>query len=89
MSEAIIVALISGGLALIGTVISCTVSGRKMTSEIDKRQAITDVKLEQLTQHVREHNHYAKLFAETMPVVQEQIKIINHRLKDIEKNKEE
>lgn len=67
--ENIIVALITGGLTLIGVLIS---NG--------KAQAVTDTKLAELTREVREHNH----FAQRMPVVEEQIKVINHRLEDLE-----
>lgn len=72
MSEAIIVALISGGLTLAGVVISNS-----------KRDAVTETKLEELTREVREHNNFAK----RMPVVEEQIKVINHRIEDLEKER--
>ncbi len=80
MSEAIIVALITGGLSVLGVVISNISSNRKMQSEIEKQQAVTDTKIDELTREVREHNGFAK----RMPVVEEQIKVINHRIKDIE-----
>ena len=51
-----------------------------MHSEVEKAQAITNTKLEELTREVREHNH----FAQRMPVVEEQIKVINHRIGDLE-----
>lgn len=70
MTEGIIVALISGSLTLIGVLISNS-----------KSQAVTDTKLEELTREVREHNNFAK----RMPVVEEQIKVINQRLDDLEK----
>lgn len=69
MMEAIIVALISGGLTLLGVIIS---NG--------KSQAVTETKLNELTREVREHNNFAK----RMPVVEEQIKVINHRIGDLE-----
>ena len=47
-----------------------------------KSQAVTDTKLEELTREVREHNNFAR----RMPVVEEQIKVINHRIKDLEGN---
>lgn len=81
MSEAIAVAIITGGLSLIGVVISNIASNRRISSEIDKRQAVTDTKLEDLTREVREHNNFAK----RMPVVEEKIKVINHRLDDLER----
>ena len=65
----IIVALITGGITLVGVLISN-----------QKSQAVTDTKLEELTREVREHNH----FAQRMPVVEEQIKVINHRIEDLE-----
>ena len=80
MSEAIIVAIITGGLALAGTVITCLVTARKNDQKQDVMQAIFDTKLEELTREVREHNGYAK----RMPVVEEQIKVINNRIKDLE-----
>lgn len=80
MSEAIIVALITGGLSVLGVVISNISANRRMQSEIEKQQAVTDTKIDELTREVREHNGFAK----RMPVVEEQIKVINHRIKDIE-----
>ena len=79
--ETIITAVISGGLALIGVIITNLTNGRNVTSKIDKSQAITDTKLEELTREVREHNNFAR----RMPVVEEQIKVINHRIGDLEK----
>ena len=72
MTEGIIIALISGGLTLTGVLISNS-----------KNQAIVDTKLEELTREVREHNNFAK----RMPVVEEQIKVINHRIDDLEKER--
>lgn len=81
MSEAIAVAVITGGLSLLGVVISGWFSARKNENAIKIAQAVTDTKIEELTREVREHNH----FAQRMPVVEEQIKVINHRLTDLEK----
>ena len=65
----IIVALITGGVTLVGVLISN-----------QKSQAVTETKIDELTREVREHNNFAK----RMPVVEEQIKVINHRLDDLE-----
>ena len=67
--EAIIVALVSGGITLVGVLIANS-----------KTQAVMDTKLEELSREVREHNNFAK----RMPVVEEQIKVINHRISDLE-----
>lgn len=80
MSEAVIVALITGGLTLIGTVITVLSTSRKTTDEMRINQAVTDTKIEELTREVRAHNN----FAARMPVVEEQIKVINHRIADLE-----
>lgn len=80
MSEAIIVALITGSLSLAGAVISNLATARKNASVLQTQQAVTDTKIEDLTREVRAHNH----FAQRMPVVEEQIKVINHRIHDLE-----
>ena len=68
----IIVALITGGVTLVGVLISN-----------QKAQAVTDTKLEELTREVREHNNFAR----RVPVMEEQIKVINHRIQDLEDGK--
>ena len=73
MTETIICALITGGLTLMGVLIANS-----------KQQAITDTKLDELTREVREHNS----FAQRVPVIEEQIKVINHRIEDLEHENE-
>ena len=68
----IIVALITGGITLLGVLISN-----------QKAQAVTETKLEELTREVREHNNFAR----RVPVMEEQIKVINHRIQDLEDGK--
>lgn len=81
MSEAVIVALITGGVSLIGTIITVLISSNKTNQNLQISQAVTDTKIDELTREVREHNNFAR----RMPVVEEQIKVINHRLADLEK----
>lgn len=69
MSDTIITALITGGITLLGVLIS---NG--------KAQAVTETRLDELAREVREHNNFAK----RMPVVEEKIKVINHRIEDLE-----
>ena len=80
MSEAIIVALITGGLSLLGIIYSSNKTAYSMDSKLDKQQAVIETKMDDLTREVREHNNFAK----RMPVVEEQIKVINHRIEDLE-----
>ena len=78
--ESVIVALITGGLSLIGVIISNNRSNSKIQHQLETSQAVTDTKLDELTREVREHNGFAR----RMPVVEEQIKVINHRINDLE-----
>lgn len=80
MSESIIVAIITGGISLIGTVFTILTANRKVEENLKISQAVTDTKIEELTREVRAHNN----FAQRMPVVEEQIKVINHRIADLE-----
>ena len=85
MSEAIIVAIITGGLSLIGVIISNNRTAQSMDAKLDKQQAVTETKLEELTREVRAHNN----FAQRIPVLEEQIKVANHRISDLEKERGE
>lgn len=80
MSEAIIAAIITGVLALIGTVITNLFASKKTEQSLKVSQAVTDTKIDELTREVREHNNFAR----RMPVVEEQIKEINYRIKNLE-----
>ena len=80
MTEAIIVALITGGLSLLGVIVASISGNRRAEEKLRVAQAITDAKIEELTREVRKHNN----FAEKIPVIQEQIKVVNHRLADLE-----
>ena len=64
-----------------GAALAAWSQGRKAQHRIQTAQAVTDTKLDELTREVREHNGFAR----RMPVVEEQIKVINHRLSDLER----
>lgn len=92
MTEAIVVAIITGGLSLCGVFVSSYSTRVKVQSELDKQlallkqmveisQANTEKNVTELTKEVREHNNFAR----RLPVVEEQIKVINHRIDDLEK----
>ena len=82
MSEAILVALITGGISLLGVIVTSLITARKSENAIKIAQAVTDTKIQDLTREVREHNNFAR----RMPVVEEQIKVINHRIADLERS---
>lgn len=85
MSDAIIVAIITGGLSLIGVIVSNIHTAQSMDAKLDKQQAVTETKLEDLTREVRTHNN----FAQRIPVLEEQMKVANHRIADLEKERGE
>ena len=81
--ETVIASFITGILTLIGAVIANSANSRKIEQKLDKAQAVTDCKIEELTREVREHNNFAK----RMPVIEEQIKVANHSIADLEQGK--
>ena len=98
MSESVLVAIIAGGLSLIGTIITVISANRKTLAKLDKKsevsdlmlkaelerhQAVTDTKIEELTREVRKHNN----FAERVPVIEEQIKTVTHRIDSMDTKK--
>ncbi len=84
MSEAIIVALISGGLALLGTIITVLVANAKQTEHMKTSQAVLDVKIEEMKKDIKSHNQYAKLFNENIPVIHERIRVLDNRVTRLE-----
>ena len=83
MIGSIIAAIITGGLALLGVVLSNNAAADKTQAKISTAQAVTDTKLDELTREVREHNNFAR----RVPVIEEQIKVANHRIEDLENQK--
>lgn len=80
--ETIVVAIITGGLSLLGVIITSSKTTRDVQAKLDMQQAVTETKLEELTREVREHNNFAR----RVPVLEEQIKVTNHRIADLENN---
>lgn len=79
--SSIVVALITGGFSIAGVIITNISSNKKVESTLEKNQAVTDTKIEELTREVREHNNFAR----RMPVVEEKIENIEKRLNKLEK----
>ena len=78
--DAIIVALITGGLSPLGVVITNMMAARRTEQRMITAQAVTDARLEELTREVRAHNN----FAQRVPVLEEQLRVANHRIADLE-----
>lgn len=87
MNTEITVAMITGAVSILtslitltGVVISNSRSKRDMQQRLEIAQAVTDTKIDELTREARQHNN----FAQRVPVVEEQLKVVNHRIKDLE-----
>ncbi len=78
--DAIIVALITGGCSVVGVVITTLATSRRTEQRMVTAQAVTDARLEELTREVRAHNN----FAQRVPVLEEQMRVANHRITDLE-----
>lgn len=78
-------ALITGGLSLLGVIYSNNRTAQSMDAKLDKQQAVTETKLEELTREVREHNNFAR----RIPILEEQMKVANHRIADLEADEHE
>ena len=76
MTDAILVALITSGLSLLGVIITCLASQRQIQKNIEISQAVTKNTLDELTREVREHNNFAK----RMPVVENEISHIKNEI---------
>lgn len=79
--DTIIASVITGGLALVGVVFTVMQGNKNIEKKLEVQQAVTDCKIDELTREVREHNNFAR----RVPVMEEQIRVANHRIDDLEK----
>ena len=83
MSAEVIVALITGIVTIITVLVNSVIASKEMNAKLDKAQAVTQTRLDDLTREVREHNEYGK----RIPILEEKMKVANHRIDKLE-NKE-
>jgi len=81
MTDTVIVSLITGGLSVLGVIISNIGLNRELENTLNTSQAVTDCKIEELTREVREHNNFAR----RMPVVEQQIVDIKKDIDELRK----
>lgn len=82
MDANVLVSIITGIFTIAGVIITCITSNRKVETKLEISQAVTETKIDNLAEEVRKHND----FAVKIPVMQEQIKVANHRIEDLEKH---
>lgn len=81
VSEAVVVALITGVLSLVGVYISNRRSAGELDAKLERQQAVMEERISALTREVREHNEFAR----RIPVIEEKISVANHRIDDLER----
>lgn len=81
MSDAVIVALITGVCAIAAQLVISRRTSKDLFAALDKHQAVTDTKIEELTREVHEHNEFAR----RVPVLEERVKVANNRIADLER----
>lgn len=87
MSDAIMVALITGGISLLGSVLTIISTSRKQQMELDKAIAVIETKMTIMAGDIQSHNQYAKLFSENIPAIKTHMSDIDRRLDGLERRK--
>lgn len=87
MSEAVLVAIISGLFTLTGSVIAIVTTTKKQAIEMDKKLAVMESKMDDMKDDIKSHNQYAKMFSENIPAIKQHMTDVDRRLESIERSK--
>ena len=85
MSDAIICALITGGISLFGSVLAIMASAQKQQAEMKTSMAVVEAKMEDMKEDIRAHNQYAKMFQENIPAITQHMADVDRRLENFER----
>ena len=85
MSAAIVAAIITGTFSFIGSIIALIASNKHSASEMDKKIAVLDTKMDSMKEDIRSHNQYAKMFSENIPAIKQHMTDTDRRLDNIER----
>ncbi len=85
MSDAIIVALITGGISLFGSVLAIISTSRKQTAELDKAMAVMKSEMSSMKEDIKSHNRYAQMFSENIPAIKTHMEDVDRRLNNLER----
>ena len=85
MSDAILVALITGGISLLGSVLAIISTSRKQQAELHEAMAVMQSEMGRMQEDIRTHNQYAKLFSENIPAIKQHMTDVDRRLDGIER----
>ena len=85
MSEAVIVALITGGISLFGSILTIVLTSRKQQQEMDKSIAVIKTEMKDMKEDIKSHNRYAQLFTENIPAIKQHMIDVDRRLDGLER----
>lgn len=85
MSEAVIVALLTGGISLLGTIITVVSTSRKQQMETDKKLAVMQADMASMKEDIKSHNGYARMFSENIPAIKQHMEDVDRRIGDLER----
>jgi len=85
VSEAVVVALITGGLSLFGSVLTIILTSRKQQQELDKKIAVMESKMDDMKEDIKAHNRYAQMFSENIPAIKQHMTDVDRRLESLER----
>ena len=85
MSDTILVALITGGISLLGSVLTIISTSKKQTADMDKKIAVIETKMDLMKEDIQSHNQYAKMFSENVPAIKQHMQDTDRRLDTIER----
>ena len=85
MSDAILVALITGGVSLFGSVLTIVLTSRKQQQELDKNMAVMRAEMSSMKEDIKSHNRYAQMFSENIPAINQHMKDVDRRLEGLER----
>ena len=85
MSEAVMVALITGGISLLGSVLAIMQTSKKQSIELEKAMAVMQAEMSAMKEDIQSHNQYAKMFSENIPAIKTHMSDIDRRLDNIER----
>ena len=85
MSEAVLVALITGGISLFGSILTIVLTSRKQQQEMDKSIAVIKTEMKDMKEDIKSHNRYAQLFTENIPAIKQHMVDVDRRLDGLER----
>lgn len=85
MSDAIIVALITGGISLFGTILTVIATSHKQTENLNTSMAVVKNEMQHMKEDIATHNQYAKMFSENIPAIKQHMTDTDRRLDNIER----